>query len=180
MLMLYLAMIDGEEDKNKFELLYITYRKLMFYVANEILDDEPLAEDAVQEAFFKILKNLDRVGDINCHKTRGYVVTIVKNTAIDLYNRRKRYDALPLEKIEFCAAQEQAGRTDDLDNLSRAAMKLPVIYKSVLTLRCVQGLSDKEIAKALDISGAAVRKRFERARRKLKEILESEENADVN
>lgn len=36
MLPIYLAMLDGEEDKNKFELLYVTYRKLMFYVANRI------------------------------------------------------------------------------------------------------------------------------------------------
>jgi hypothetical protein len=29
MLPIYLAMLDGEEDKNKFELLYVTYRKLL-------------------------------------------------------------------------------------------------------------------------------------------------------
>ena len=34
MLPIYLAMLDGEEDKNKFELLYVTYRKLMFGSVN--------------------------------------------------------------------------------------------------------------------------------------------------
>ncbi|WP_252891873.1 hypothetical protein [Thermoclostridium stercorarium] len=40
MLPIYLAILDGEKDKNRFELLYVTYRKLMFYVANRILNDE--------------------------------------------------------------------------------------------------------------------------------------------
>ena len=33
MLPIYLAMLDGEEEKNKFESLYFTYRKLMFHIA---------------------------------------------------------------------------------------------------------------------------------------------------
>ncbi|MGB9762891.1 MAG: RNA polymerase sigma factor [Minisyncoccia bacterium] len=69
MLPIYLAMLDGEEDKNKFELLYVTYRKLMFYVANRILNDERLAEDAVHQTFLKILENFDKVGEISCHKS---------------------------------------------------------------------------------------------------------------
>jgi len=47
MLPIYLAMLDGDDEKSKFESLYLTYRKLMFHVANGILNDEGLAEDAV-------------------------------------------------------------------------------------------------------------------------------------
>lgn len=51
MLVIYLSMLNGQEDKNKFELLYEKYRKLMFYIANNILNDEYLAEDAVHQTF---------------------------------------------------------------------------------------------------------------------------------
>jgi RNA polymerase sigma-70 factor (ECF subfamily) len=51
MIAIYLSIIDSEQDKNKFEILYTTYRKLMFYVANRILKDQYLAEDAVHQAF---------------------------------------------------------------------------------------------------------------------------------
>lgn len=180
MLPIYLAMLDGEEEKNKFELLYVTYRKLMFYVANRILNDERLAEDAVHQTFLKILENFDKVGEIPCYKTKSYVVTIVKNIAINMYNQRKRYDAIPIEEVEFCIAEERLERTDDLDHLTRAVLKLPVIYKDVLTLKYVQEFSNEEIAKMLDISEATVRKRLERAKRRLEEILEREESADVN
>ena len=56
MLTFYLSLIETEEDKSKFENIYETYRKVMFYTANQILKDEYLAEDAVHSAFLRILK----------------------------------------------------------------------------------------------------------------------------
>ncbi|RRQ31312.1 RNA polymerase subunit sigma-24, partial [Clostridioides difficile] len=48
-MILYLNLLESENDISKFELLYNTYKKTMFYIANEILKDECLAEDAVHE-----------------------------------------------------------------------------------------------------------------------------------
>ena len=180
MLPIYLAMIGGEEDKNKFELLYVTYMKLMFYVANRILNDERFAEDAVHQTFLKILENFDKVKEIFCHKTKSYIVIMVRNTAINLYNQRKRNTTISLEDVEYCITTEPISVAEDLDHLARAVLKLPVIYKDVLTLKYVQGFSNEEIAKMLDISEATARKRLERAKRRLEEILGREESADVN
>lgn len=165
MLPIYLAMLDSEEEKSKFESLYLTYRKLMFHVANGILNDEGLAEDAVHQAFLKILENFDKVGEISCHKTRSYVVIIVRNAAINMYNSRKRHFAVPIEEAAFCAAEEKLERTDDLDGLAKAVLKL----------KYVQEFSNAEIAGMLGISEAAVRKRLKRARRMLEEILGRED-----
>ena len=47
--MLFLMMlIDSEEDRSKFELIYKSYRNLMFYIAKIILGSDADAEDAVQ------------------------------------------------------------------------------------------------------------------------------------
>jgi len=62
-------------------------------------------------------------------------------------------------------------RTDDLDSLAKAVLKLPATYKDALKLKYVQEFSNAEIAGMLGISVAAVRKRLERARRMLEEIL---------
>jgi RNA polymerase sigma-70 factor (ECF subfamily) len=175
MLPIYLAMLDGDDEKSKFESLYFTYRKLMFHVANGILNDEGLAEDAVHQAFLKILENFNKVGEISCHKTRSYVVIIVRNAAINMYNSRKRHPAVPIEEAVFCAAGEKLERTDDLDGLTKAVLKLPAIYKDALKLKYVQEFSNAEIAGMLGISEAAVRKRLERARRMLEEILGRED-----
>jgi len=65
-----------------------------------------------------------------------------------------------------------------LDSLTDAVLKLPVIYKDALKLKYVQGFSNSEIAGMLDISEAAVRKRLERARSMLEEILRREDFAN--
>lgn len=179
MLPIYLAMLNDEEDKNKFELIYEKYRKLMFYVANRVLNDEQLAEDAVHQTFLKILENLDKIEDVRCHKTKSYIVTMVRNTAINLYNRRKRHATIPLEEVEYCITVEPLSFTEDLDHLARAVMKLPAMYRGVLTLKYVQEFSNAEIAQMLDISEATVRKRLERAKHKLEELFEKEEKADA-
>ena len=49
MLTLYLSLIETPQDKTLFEQVYYTYRKQMYFVAKSILEDNFLAEDAVQE-----------------------------------------------------------------------------------------------------------------------------------
>lgn len=50
-MLIYLQVIDAPEDRDQFITLYETYRGLMFYVANQILQNEQDAEDAVHDAF---------------------------------------------------------------------------------------------------------------------------------
>ena len=177
-MLFYLSMIETKEDKGKFVLIYEKYRKLMFYIANQILKDPYLAEDAVHQTFIKIIENLDKIEAVDCHKTKSYVVTMVKNCAINYYNRRRSHIEIPFEELENIITDD-IDYQEDLDYLTKAITKLPVIYKAILTLKYVQEYSNAEIAKMLDISEATVRKRLERAKFKVQEILEKEEHADA-
>ncbi len=51
MLAIYLQLIDTTEAKSEFEILYYEYRKLMYYIAFDIVGDRHLAEDVVSETF---------------------------------------------------------------------------------------------------------------------------------
>ena len=81
MIQLYLQLLDTQTEKEKFERLYYQYKRLMYWSAYQILGDSHLAEDAVHEAFLKIIKNFHKIGEINCPRTKNFVVIIVKNTA---------------------------------------------------------------------------------------------------
>ena len=96
-MLVYLAVIDEPAQKTKFETVYHRYRGLMYYVAYRILNNASDAEDAVHDAFIKIAENIKKISDPVCPKTQSYVVTIVENKAIDLYRRKQRRGALPLE-----------------------------------------------------------------------------------
>ena len=60
-MLIYLQMLESEPEKEKFRKIYDAYRNLMFYVANKILQNEWDAEDAVQQAFLSIVKNLEKI-----------------------------------------------------------------------------------------------------------------------
>gem|GEM_PF-4323344 len=61
MISLYLNIIDNEQDKDKFEQLYLTYKHDMYAVAYHILYNQFDAEDAVHDAFIRIAKNIEVV-----------------------------------------------------------------------------------------------------------------------
>lgn len=63
-LLVYLKMIDSEEDKSKFERIYCKYRGLLTYVARGIVGDVADAEDAVHQAFVSIIENLDKISTV--------------------------------------------------------------------------------------------------------------------
>ena len=60
MLMIYLQMLDTPEEKIRFEQIYLKYRDTMFHVADSILHNEQDAEDAVHNAFLRIIKKFSR------------------------------------------------------------------------------------------------------------------------
>ena len=69
-------MLDTPEEKAKFEKLYYSHRRTMLHIAMQILKDHQLAEDAVQEAFLRLVKNFSKIGQVNCPRTRLFTVII--------------------------------------------------------------------------------------------------------
>lgn len=88
-MLLFLDVLDTEEEKDKFVRIYEGYRYMMWYSANEILRDKELAEDAVQEAFLALTRHLDKVDESNVMRTKKFLRTIVKSKAIDMIRKRK-------------------------------------------------------------------------------------------
>lgn len=103
-MLVYLSMIEGPEDRNKFEIVYQQYKSLMYYVAYRILREERDAEDAVHNAFVRIAEHIEKISEPVCPKTRAFVVLIVERTAINEYNHQRRRRGLPLEEEALGAA----------------------------------------------------------------------------
>ncbi len=99
MLMMYLNLVDTPEEKSKFKQLYDKYRNLMFFCAKEILKDDGLAQDAVQEALIKLTKYLKKINEVDCHKTKHFIVIIVESASKDIYRREKRQKSISWEEI---------------------------------------------------------------------------------
>lgn len=171
--MIYLLLIDAEEDKRKFVILYEKYRYLMLKVANDVLNDSFLAEDAVHNAFIKIAKNIDRIGNIESKETKRYLITITKNCTIDIY--RKRYKQMKKEiYIDELGGKETllVYLECDIDNRILDILKnLPIKYRDVFLLKYSSRMENNEIAKMLGISEGNVRQRLARGKEKIQKEI---------
>lgn len=173
-MLIYLTIIELEEDKRKFERIYLSYKQTMFYAANLILKDHHLSEDAVHQAFLRIIDNLDKINENDCHKTRAFLVVVVEHISIDIYRKRKREDTISYDELELYIADNTCQQNEVVDEVSSAILKLPVNYSTVLRLKYSQGYNDAEISEILDITQENVRQRISRAKKKLSELLQKE------
>lgn len=172
MLLFYLNLIETQEDKSKFEQLYIEYKRLMKYVALDILKNDSLAEDAVHDAFLRIINSLDKIEDVYCHKTKTFVVIVIKSAAIDIVRKVKRRRHMSIDDVKTPRiANSRIFEDVEAKELVSKIELLPESYRDILELKINNGLTEKEISQVLGISYSAARKRIQRAREALVALL---------
>ncbi|MBQ8603568.1 MAG: RNA polymerase sigma factor [Oscillospiraceae bacterium] len=178
MLAFYLSLIDSEEDKNKFQMIHDLYRNSMLYTATDILKDKYLAEDAVQESFLQIAKNIKNIRTDTQKETKAYVITITRNCSIRMAQKNSKYILMPekntLEEIvaDSVDYESKAVNLVMYEEMKKALAKLDEKYITPLVLQ-EQGYKIREIAAALNISESAVKMRISRAKRMIYELLEA-------
>lgn len=178
MLTFYLSEIDKECGKQKFERIYLQYRETMFIIANEILKNKENAEDAVQDAFVLIIRNLDNIDDVLSKKTANYIKVIIKNRSLQIYNRNKKREILTDDYNFFASlpdpvqnVEERLVQTEMVNMVEEMILALPDRYKEVLYLYYYNELPYSKIAEALNTTEANARQIARRARKLLEDRL---------
>jgi RNA polymerase sigma-70 factor (ECF subfamily) len=176
MLAVLLMMEDGK-DKDKLEKLYDTYKKDLFYVAYNILHNYHDAEDVLQNAFIKISKNIKKIGEINCNKTKAYLVIIVRNLSYDRHNEKKKVVPMDLDVVSDedvnlnSSLDDHVLRLEKGEELAKALARLGSNYADILTLRYYYECENEEIAEIINLSKENVAIRLCRARAALRKLL---------
>ena len=159
-MIIYLQMIESDEDKSKFEQLYIMYKGLMFHVAMKILKNEFDAEDAVHQAFLSLIENLKKISD----------VIITERKAIDIIRSRSK-----LVDVEFWESTYGIEIPLPGDHgLADAMARLPAAYRDILLLRYYNGYSVREISSMLHIKKDTAQKQLWRAKAALQKHLKGD------
>ena len=152
------------EDRVKYEQLYYAYRDFMFRTAMGILRNPTDAEDAVQDAFESVARNLSAITELDSPRTRSYLAIITERKAIDRYRDRKKFASTELaEDALGTAAPPDAGGS----GLSRCIAALPPRYREMILLKYSHGYTIQEAAAILEITPAAAAKLLQRARERL-------------
>lgn len=168
--MIYMQMIETEEEKDDFQRLYEAYKNSMFYAALQILHNEQDAEDAVHHAFIKIAENMEKIDAPICPKTKSYAVTITENQAIDMFRKKRKHPQVEFEEEMMGILAEYRGENE----LAGCILRLPGRYREIILLKYVHGYSVKEIAAMLGLTNANAGKLEQRAKKKLRKLCEME------
>ena len=179
MLSMYMAMLDEPVDKALFEDAYNRYNRRMIAIAYNIIGNYHDAEEAVSNAFFKIAANFDKVRKRTGQERAAYYCIVTRNCAYDILREQSRRKEIPLDE-DMDIPDGNSDVSDEVlsgygyERVVEAIRSLPEIYAEALYLQNVTGLSVKEISRNLGITEAVVRKRLERARMKLRRILDEQ------
>jgi RNA polymerase sigma-70 factor (ECF subfamily) len=175
--------LQGELDA--FNRLVLTYQDLAYNVAFRMVNDEDLAEDAVQNAFISAYKNLRayRGGSF-----KAWVLRMVTNSCYDELRRSQRHPTTPLEPIsnedgeeidspEWLASSDPSPEStleqNELEHaIQHCLEKLPADFRAVVVLVDVQGMDYDEVAISANAPLGTIKSRLARARLKLRDCLQ--------
>ncbi len=163
-------------EEEALEALVDQYATTLYRVAFSVLRNQSDAEDAVQEAFLRVLRHRETLGEIRDH--RVWLIRIVWNIVLDRKRRTKTRpetdDIAEVARIlpaTGLTAEERAAAAQHHAHVLACVVKLPAREREVMMLSAFEELSSVEIAAVLEVTESSVRSRLFRARNLLAELL---------
>ena len=148
-------------DARALSVIYDRLAKKIFSLSFSILKDRCAAEDAMQETFLKILRCAGEYA--KGESARAWIMAVARNTAIDLYRRRRTYESVDaLESVADESDFSEAVRMNEILSV------LEDLDRDIVILKAVDGFRFREIGKIVGLSPDAAQKRYRRALEKLK------------
>ena len=166
--------IENDGERRLAEELYLSYRGRMYGIAYSVLHNREDAEDAVMDAVYNIVNNISRFVSLPRNKTESLIVIIVRNAAINRYNRNRRRGVLPLEEAvlaQTLGLQEEAMRQETRRELLETVNSLDEPGREILVRRYYYDQKPRQIALALGMTVKQVDNSLYRSKRLLREKL---------
>lgn len=147
------------------------YRIALRYLANQ--ED---AEDVVQETFLRLWKRKEKLQELK--SIEAFAVTITKNLCLDKL-RTKKFDGGEVEDYMLKTDRDPHSRAevnDIVELIKKIVETLPQQQKLIIQLRDIEGYSNEEAAKLLEMNVVTLRVNLSRARKRIREELKNRYN----
>lgn len=159
-------------DKLAFSKLFKEHYNTMYRISYSILKNDDDIQDALQEAAIKAYKGIKKLKDVALFKP--WLIKITINESYNILKKKKNY--VPIDTLEeFAAAVEEDSSNLDVKT---AILNLEDDLRLVTMLYYYEDLPVKTIAKLLHIPEGTVKSRLSRARSKLYNDLNMNENTN--
>ena len=156
-------------DHPLFELLMRRYNRRLFRYSRGVLNDDALAQDAVQEAYLNAFKYLHQFR--GPHGFGAWLMRITANSAIRIGRKESGIKLVgsPVDPDELSADGSAEPETltiqaEAVRSLENAVDRLPRDYRVIFILRELEGMSIEETSRTLGVKPATVKSRLHRAK----------------
>lgn len=146
--------------KDEFENIVEKYGDMIYRLALHYVHSVFDAEDVVQDVLFSF-----SMRHIPPHRQKAWLLRATVNRSLDLLRKKRRQ--VPLKEEPPAPSQQKISLAEEMKALSPADREIVYLFY-------FEGYPSKEIAALLGMRDDAVRKRLERAKKKLKKILETQ------
>lgn len=151
--------------------LYDTYGSKMLSVCRFYIKDLHHAEDVLQKGFCKAFLNLKTYNFKGSFE--GWLRRIIVRQSIDFLRQQKSI-MIPTDRFDTFSTQDNPmDDVEDVSHIQEAIDKLPEGYKTVFCLYVLEEYKHKEIAKLLNIDEGTSKSQLYKARKMLKDILQT-------
>ena len=158
-------------DADAFEALVVDHHHRLFRVAHGILRDPHLAEDATQQAFLDIWREIRRLRDPAKFEAWSYRVLV----RVCYREAKRRPDWAPASELtpaQVPLAADQYGSVAHRDQLERGFQQLSMDHRTVIVLHHLLDMTLEAIAETLDIPLGTAHSRLGRAMKALRAAMQ--------
>lgn len=145
------------------EAVFATYGDMLYRAAFVLMKNKYDAEDAVQDVLIRYMEHRREFAEEEHRK--AWLLRVTINLCKNKLRFYRNHPGISIEELSRCYEERQERQ------VMESLLELPCKYREVLLLYYVEGYRCGEIARLLRITEAAVRKRLERGRRQLYEMM---------
>lgn len=161
-------------DKRAQKAVYDAFAPKMLAACQNLISDRTVAEEAMNNGFVKVFFNIKKYK--NEGSFEGWIRKIMIRESISLL-RKKKFIIASQSDIILERQKTYQKPVEEVSEIQRLIAQLPVEFKLVFNLYAVEGYSHKEISVLLKIPETTSKTRLFRARKLLKEQLQTLKNA---
>lgn len=173
-----LSILENDDQRSELSEFYEKNKNRFYAIAFEHLHNKEESEDAVQEAFLRIVKKPEPFFTKSRNDRFLYASVIVRNVSIDFYlkKHKHKFESLTddIEDDNLPLLERTVGELSR-DELMSFISSLSEALRQALFLKIHYQMTTCEIASALGISETAARKRLSDAGKKIRQFLEGRE-----
>lgn len=147
-------------------------RKNFLRLAMRFLPNKEDADDALQEAFFRLWRHADQIG--SREEAEALTVVTVKNLCIDTLRKRNNIPTVELDENRDESVCDQADESIEREERFRMLeriieLRLTPLQQQILRMKEYEGKKYDEIAEMLGMQEPAVRMQLSRARKEIRD-----------